>query len=432
MKFQLFKVSGLICIFLILFPSCNHLKKVVGKRDMNILLKKSEVFKNQFTGFVLFDPAECKILLSHQGHLLYTPASNTKILTAYACLQTLGDSLPTFLYQKINDTTHLAPFGDPSFLHPDFPQLKLIRQIQNQPIQLHFPPSVLSPFGPGWAWDDYQYDFQTERSWMPVYGNEVRILKEDSLKIIPTFFQDYTQIYTGEKPGNFVYREKEYNLFNIWMKDDTTTFERKIPFETSNELLQRLLTDTLHADVSFSEVPYLTRPDTLYNTDLISALVLMMLRSDNFLAEQLLVVAARKSGYYNIDAFRNHMIEHWELPTDVRWVDGSGLSRYNLVSPLALTQVLNGIYQMSSWDDIQSIFPTGGVSGTIKNWYGTDEPYVFAKTGTLSNNHCLSGFIKTRTGKVLIFSLMNNHYIRPVKEIKMNIQNLLEIIRDSY
>lgn len=431
MKDTIFRLIAIFCVFTFAITGCAPLKKLVTSRDIDAALKRSEVFGGQFTGFVLYDPATSRYLKDHHGDLHFTPASNTKILTTLACLNALPDSIPSFLTDRSRDTLQLIPFGDPSFLHPDFPHQPIIHQLKNRPVVVKMPGQDLSPFGAGWAWDDYHYSYQSERSWLPIYGNEVRVFNRDTLKVVPGFFSNYVNLYVGQKPGSLVYRERKYNLFNVWMEYDTSSFERKIPFEYSNELMARLLSDTTGAHVGFTTATTYTY-DTLYNAPLLPALALMMQRSDNFLAEQLLIVAARASGYTNIDAYREYMVSQWQLPSSIQWVDGSGLSRYNLITPKSLVSVLNRIYQQVDWADIEAIFPTGGVSGTIKTWYHGNPPYVFAKTGTLSNNHCLSGYLRTNSGKVLIFSFMNNHYLRPVSEVKKEMQLVLEAVRDAY
>ena len=83
----------------------------------------------------------------------------------------------------------------------------------------------------------------------------------------------------------------------------------------------------------------------------------------------------------------------------------------------------------------ERLFPllaTGGKSGTIRNWYGGDVPHVFGKTGTLSNNDCLSGFLVTRSGKTLIFSFMNSNFTAPTNEIRGNMQSILKLIYENY
>mgnify|MGYP006191173279 CR=1 FL=1 len=78
------------------------------------------------------------------------------------------------------------------------------------------------------------------------------------------------------------------------------------------------------------------------------------------------------------------------------------------------------------------LLPAGGESGTIRNWYKAEEPYVYAKTGTLENNHSLSGFLKTRSGKTLIFSFMNSNYTVSSSEIKKEMEKILLLLRDNF
>lgn len=429
-----FQVIGIFCVFLAASFSCKTTNQTLGALKVKRTLKTSRIFSNQFTGFYLLDPTTGEVLLKQNEALHFTPASNTKILTTLACLTHLKDSLPFgSTYLMPDSTACIQPFGDPTFLHQDFPEQPVIRKLAQVPhLSVALPDRILEPFGPGWAWDDYQYSFQSERCWMPIYGNEVRIYSTDTLHIVPSFFNHYVNRYVGERPGSLVYRDLHYNLFNIWMEYDTSTFERKIPFAWSEELLHTLLADTLHIPISSSTDTPSHNADTLYNQATLPTLALMMQRSDNFLAEQLLITTARSRGYTNISAFRKALIEIWNLPDDIRWVDGSGLSRYNLMTPRVMAVLLQKILNHSDKASIKYIFPNGGVSGTIKHWYDADQPYVFAKTGTLSNNHCLSGYIQTRSGRWLIFSIMNNNYTHPVTDVKLEMEKLLETIRDRY
>ena len=153
-----------------------------------------------------------------------------------------------------------------------------------------------------------------------------------------------------------------------------------------------------------------------------------MQESDNFIAEQILILCSSLlsdtlSSRITID----YMMENWlgDLPDRPRWVDGSGLSRYNLITPRSVIRLWEKIYQNVPRERLFSLLAQGGQPGTLENWYRSDPPFIFGKTGTLSNNHCLSGFLVTKKGKTYIFSFMNTHYMRSTEEIKREMQSIL-------
>ena len=91
--------------------------------------------------------------------------------------------------------------------------------------------------------------------------------------------------------------------------------------------------------------------------------------------------------------------------------DGSGLSLLNRVSPNAITDVLEYAYnnQVISLKFLNSL-SIGGVDGTLKKRFRRSavEGRVMAKTGHLSNVNALSGYLFTKSGDVLVFSILAN------------------------
>ncbi len=403
------------------------------KRDVSKILKESPVFSDQFTGFSLFDIEGNDYLVNHHSDKRFTPASNTKLLTMYTVLKTFNDSIPGLIYQETSKGVSVAPVGNPTFLHPKFDvQLDYQFLKKYDTIDIIYPKNELDIFGTGWAWDDYVYDYQPQRTWWPTYGNTISVVKKDtSLHIIPNFFSDYVEVLPSVIPSEQVGRDIKFNIFKAFLESDTSDFERVIPFDFSKELLVQLLSDTLNSTVRLSEEE-LILPDTLYSQSVDFILAMMMKPSDNFLAEQLLIQTAWKNGYSEIGPFIGFAKAKWLTSlNEFKWVDGSGLSRYNLISPIDQVKLLKLCYDEFGMERLKWILPKGG-EGTLKKWYISDEPYIYAKTGTLSNNHNLSGFLITRSGKTLIFSFMNNHYTRPTDEVKNEMQRLLNEIRDAY
>jgi D-alanyl-D-alanine carboxypeptidase/D-alanyl-D-alanine-endopeptidase (penicillin-binding protein 4) len=158
---------------------------------------------------------------------------------------------------------------------------------------------------------------------------------------------------------------------------------------------------------------------------------------DNFIAEQLLLLCSGIIGdTLNPEKTITHVTNNFltDLPDKPVWVDGSGLSRYNLLTPRSVVQLWKKIYSLVPTERLFAMLATGGKSGTIRNWYNGNEgnPYIFGKTGTIRNNHCLSGYLVARSGKTMIFSFMNSNYTVSVNEIRTNMQTILNLIYENY
>ncbi|MGB3728195.1 MAG: D-alanyl-D-alanine carboxypeptidase/D-alanyl-D-alanine-endopeptidase, partial [Thermodesulfobacteriota bacterium] len=102
-------------------------------------------------------------------------------------------------------------------------------------------------------------------------------------------------------------------------------------------------------------------------------------------------------------------------------VDGSGLSLLNRVSPETLSDILSYAYEdkLISTDFLDSL-PVAGVDGTLKKRFrGSDvEGRVRAKTGYLNNVRALSGYVFTKKGDVLVFSILSNGFGWKTKELQ--------------
>ncbi len=412
-----------------LLTSCASASKSALRRKSSAILKQ-EAFQNHFTGIMVLDPERLDTLLAINHNKYYTPASNTKLFTFYSALQLLPDRIPVIRYALQGDTLVIAGTGDPTQFHTHFRDSTLYHFLvaHQGPIAVYHDHFMEDAFGPGWAWEDYDGAFAPERSALPLFGNVVQLSLEDSLKVVPSFFDKHVLL------TSFPCRRKKTE--NLFYYDPDRRDTLKVPYLTDTTLTRQLLEATLDRKIaksnSFSRASSKVLPGIA--TD--SVLQRMMQESDNFLAEQLLLlVADQLSDTLNSKKARDFFLKMSlsDLRNPPRWVDGSGLSRYNLCTPASLVHVLYKLYKQIPKSRLFSLLPAGGVSGTLKDWYpGDGRPYVYAKSGTLGNNYNLSGYLLTRRGKVLIFSFMNNHFRRPTNEIKMQMQEYLEWIRDTY
>jgi D-alanyl-D-alanine carboxypeptidase/D-alanyl-D-alanine-endopeptidase (penicillin-binding protein 4) len=435
--------------FSTLLTSCISNQNITKKKVKTVskMVEESPVFTKQFTGFVLYNPETDETLINKNGSQYFTPASNTKILTFYTAYKILGDSLPVLHYTEQDSNLIFWGTGNPLLLHPDFEvgnsAIDFLKQ-SNKTLKYTNENFKDARFGSGWMWGDYQGYYQVEKSSLPVYGNAMRFTIGGSYTaplINPPYFRSLS--VNKNKPGISVlkiFREEYENLFqyNLPEKIDSIETTREVPFTISNELTRKLMLNALDKMVyqaegfqldslsSFNTL-YEPMPDTLYRR--------LMQPSDNFIAEQLLLMCSDKVfGLQHtqkiIEYAKNEIMPG--LPDELLWVDGSGLSRYNMFTPRSIVEILSRLHKEVPEKRLFSIFPSGGKSGSIKNWYGGNKPYVFAKTGTLRHNHCLSGYIKTNSGRTLIFSFMNNHFSSSSSEVKKEMQRILEWVRDNY
>ena len=421
----------------------------VGSRDLRRAVDESPVFGQSFTGFAIYDTERREIIHEYQSDKYYTPASNTKIFTLFASLMLLEDSIPAYQYQHRGDTLFFSGTGDPTFLHPDIASIDTTYEqsayqfLRRHPGPLYYVerPTRDAYFGPGWAWDDYGYYYSTEKSVMPIYGNVVRFqFKKNVPKPLayPASFTASIQGFADSTlSSTYIRRAQHENTFSYGPKEDTLAFTTDVPFIQSTATLLRLLEDTLQRSVEKYAGPFWPLAQTHYSIPSDSVYRRMMQLSDNFLAEQLLLLAssARQdtlSTRWTID----HVIERYlnDLPDAPRWVDGSGLSRYNMQTPRTMVSLLLKVDSLLGDKRIRTIFPAGGVSGTVEDWYASpdNQPYVFAKTGTLSGKHCLSGYLYTRGGSKLVFSFMHNNYVTSSSVFKVEMERILRQIYEKY
>lgn len=172
----------------------------------------------------------------------------------------------------------------------------------------------------------------------------------------------------------------------------------------------------------------------IYSRPTDSMLKPMMQRSDNFFAEQsLLMVSNERLGLMNDARIIDTLLktDFKDLPQKPRWVDGSGLSRFNLFTPQDFVVILSKMQKEFGMERIKDVFPTGG-EGTITSYYKADSGYIFAKTGTLSGVVALSGYLITRKNKLLIFSILVNNHQASATDIRKAIEKFVHGIRVNY
>lgn len=422
----------------ILFASCSGNRKIFSAVQRE--LTTSEVFEHGFTGLAVYDPAKKKMIFEYNSGKNFIPASNTKLLTFYTGLKILGDSVPGIKYTIQNDSLIFTGTGDPSLLNQDLPPSGVFDFLKNRQEKLFYLPSASTEkvFGPGWAWDDYNDYYSAERSAFPIMGNTVRFSFKKGAQnpeVSPGIFSDslVPSVVTSEYTR--VKRDPDKNIFRYTYKNKEDEIQQQVPFKTSVENSIRILEDTLEKKIQLLKPdPTIKLERTLYSIPTDSLYKRMLQESDNFIAEQVLLMAANEiadtlQAKIAIKYMKENYLE--DLPDEPQWVDGSGLSRYNLISPRSMVKLLGKIKNDVAYPKLFELLPAGGKSGTLKNQFQGEAPFIFAKTGSLSNNYSLSGYFITKKGEILIFSFMNSNFTVPSARLKQEIEEVLHFIRNK-
>ncbi len=446
-----FKKLYIVLLTSYIFLSSCSVQQKISKSAKQLVLSDSSLL-TAHVGISIYEPSTGKYWYNYQGDKYFVPASNTKIPTCYVAMKYLGDSLKCFLAAENDTALFILPSGDPTLLHPDYKKQPAFDVLKTSNKKIYITDLTWKSvgLGSGWSWNDYDESYMAERSPMPVYGNVLKWIqeKDTTTKLEPVSIYSIPEInwkvdFSSQNARSFdVKRKIGENEFEL-IQGTEKYRELYVPFVTHGiRSTVELLSDTVGKKISlmndqmwnklFDKIQLPLKPIKTQPTD--SLLKPMMHRSDNFFAEQsLLMVSNEKLGVMNdakiIDTILKTDLK--DLPQRPRWVDGSGLSRYNLFTPQDFVIILNKMKDEFGMERIKIILPTGG-EGTISSYYKADSNYIFVKTGTLSGVVALSGYLYTKKGKLLIFSALVNNHQASATAVRRAIEKFIREIRNKY
>lgn len=415
-------------------------------------------------------------LYARNADRLFVPASNVKLFTTALALAKLGGAtrIATTLYATstrvdARGTLHgdliLYGRGDPSLGLEDgsprwadrFAAALSQRGITRIDGNLIADATYFSgtPVGAGWEANDLQTWFGAVPSALDVDGNLIRVevAREGrrccTVSVTPEAAGVRVVNLTGSTARDplGLYRPVGSNtLYAIGQlpagtRRQTYSLSMPDPALAAGNLLREalarqgiLLAGTVKALQWPQSDPALTRPETVAIASIdsppIAALVEHTLKdSDNLFAQSLLlqvgVMAAQRndcarpappdtSAGWALCALRGLVAQAGIPPDAVLLAEGSGLTRRDLVTPNAFVQWLAWCSTQPWGPELRAALPVAGVDGTLEFRFrdGAATGNLRAKTGTLSQNYTLTGFVTDAAGERLVFSLMLNRYPR--------------------
>lgn len=444
--------------------------------------KIKNLLKNSFASSALFaidiyNLSDNNSIYNQNEKLLLHPASNMKLFTSAAGLYFLDEdySFDTEFYIH-GDIIDSVLFGDLFVIggfDPLFSSADLnfsVKQIMKAGIKsitgnIYGDVSKMDSlyWGEGWMWDDDPGGFSPYLTPLCINRNSAEIVYRPGrigspaeIKVSPSteyFSFRNTSETIMEDTSDLTITRNIINRTNDISISGTLSYTERV--DTSHVNMYRpelyfltLMKEALHYNGIFFNgiIDTLTKPgsaELIYSFSQPIQKVLMELNkeSDNLSAEMLLRAlsyekfggpATAENGLKLIDSL---IIKLGFDLDDYRLVDGSGLSHYNLISAEVINRLLIYVYQndIELYTALRKTLPVSGISGTLQNRmrYSNVKGKVAAKTGTLSGISCLSGYLKTVSGKDVCFSIMIQNFVEKPRIARYYQDKICEIIIEN-
>ncbi|MFN6529173.1 D-alanyl-D-alanine carboxypeptidase/D-alanyl-D-alanine-endopeptidase [Nostoc sp. ChiSLP03a] len=406
-------------------------------------------------------------LYSRDAQKYFTPASNLKLLTTAAALQELGANfrIRTSIYQNGNGILRVVGRGDPSL--SDTELQKLAQQLKQKGItqiqQLSADDSYIQGdiVNPTWQWEDVQssdgvpvssfilnqniFSFKLvpqavgkslQVLWIdPGEAKQWRIINQSIT--VPQNQPSYVNV-TRELSGTVLRIQgqlttnSEESLIDLPVVDPNYYFLRRFRTVLATEKITLGQTLVVNGGVNQQEIAFVESPP------LAELLAETNLNSNNLYAEALLrALAVKKTRLKNqtsadvgLEVVKASLTKLGVDPANYILVDGSGLSRRDLVTPEAFVQTLRGMAKTPTAYIYRASLPVAGKSGTLKGRF-QDTPaagIVQAKTGTLTGVVSLSGYMNAPKYEPLVFSIIVNQSDQSATVIRQAIDEVVVLL----
>lgn len=409
-------------------------------------------------------------LYAHREHIRLLPASSMKVVSTSAALAVLGPEFRFHTPVKLEGLRQDDLFtgdlvaeasGDPSLGSWRFPETATaceqiadalwtrgIHQWRGQVRVRGTEESPDGPLGPGWAWDDAAYAYSAAPTEFVFRENVVDLslsrpegsacTEPPNLQVAPAFarFAATVRLDThAERTGLGCTRERGGSRVRcVWRSTETQcprAASLKLSIDDPEELFSACVEDAL-ARRGIARVPGpvqqleptpgpVVSPTSDVLVELLSPPLSELVKqtnkeSLNLYAERLgLRFARERTGGESFAAYRAAITQELArrgIPTkDLRPVDGSGLSRYNLATTRGMVRLLFTSFQEPYGPALFESLPIAGVDGTLapRPVSAKAQGHIRAKTGTLSGQKAFVGVIERPEDKEhprVVFSLM--------------------------
>nr|WP_275695612.1 D-alanyl-D-alanine carboxypeptidase/D-alanyl-D-alanine-endopeptidase [Fredinandcohnia sp. SECRCQ15] len=451
-------------------------------QKLNQLIRSEPALEGAIAGISIRSATTGELLFEHNGHTRLRPASNLKLLTAATALSSLGETY-TFETEVLTDgnvndkklegNLYLKGKGDPTLLISDFEQLA--KKIKDSGIEMIIGNLIA---------DDTWYDderYSIDLTWVDettYYGSAV-----SALTASPNKDYDSGTVIITISPGNEINKEPTITIQpkNNYVKiinqaktissegvkeleiyrehgSNTITIMGTIPINSNRtsewisvweptgyalDLFKQSLIDEgiiLIGEEGSGKTPESAESLVSHHSITLSELMIPFMKLSNNGHGETLVKEMGKvnkgegSWDKGIEVMKNELSKLGVNPDQMVIRDGSGISHVNLISANDISYLLYTIQKEEWFPSYLKSMPIAGngdknIGGTMRNRLKSSEMNgkVLAKTGSIRTVSSLSGYITTRNGDVLVFSIILNNLIdgSDGKAIEDKIVNIL-------
>ena len=454
-----------IALFLTIWIiGCGPTRSIVKPRDPYIQLRRDldnllsdSLFLPSHASVKIISLNNEKLLYNRESNALMNPASNMKLFTSAAALFILDTNYQFRTNIAINSTPvggivngniYLKGYGDPLLTtqHLD----SMARSIGLSGITRVCGNIIIddsyfddSYWGAGWTWDDESDPDAPYINALSVNGNCVSILVlSDSISTFASTesSSNYFTIVNKAKVVNdsirnpLIIRRLNTNNTNTFIIEGelfpydsfSQKFSVRYPqYYAGNLLKEALQRNGIQVDgnIISGSTPLIVQEIASNRTPLSLVLMKLNKESDNLCAENIIKIlgisgyglpGSTKAGIYVVKKFLSSIGLD---TTQLSIADGSGVSRYNLMSAQQIVYLLKFVHKHPRiFPMLYESLPIAGADGTLSgrmlNYPAANN--LRAKTGTLNGVSCLSGYVQTRDGEMLAFSIMMQNFIESV------------------
>ena len=428
--------------------------------------------ENAFWGIHIQSLKNGEVLYSHHSKKNMIPASNMKIFTSVFALDKLGPDFQyttgVYLHGKFdNDTVFtgnviIRGMGDPTIsgrffdnkvtrIPEDWADSLTARKIKVIHGKIIGDDNFFGDdaLGKHWEWDEESYWYSAQVSGLSFndncvnwYVSPTRVGLPAKIQLVPgtnyvTIDNRTTTVARVSESEDVEFtRGRRSNLIQVTGKIAVTsdtqvgyvTVENPTLFTASvvKDVLQKKGIQVDSEAVDIDSLPYYTYHDSdstviriasYQSPKLEEILKIVNKRSQNLFAEQLLrtvaaVVDSDGTGQYALELEKEFLKQIGIDPVHMYFMDGSGYSRTNLVTPESIVGVLKYIRNHKYWKTFYESLPKAGMERTLNHRMKNTpaEGNVRAKTGTMDNVSTISGFLRTADNEEMVFSILCNNF----------------------